>query len=340
MATVFVVAESYDPNLGSEIDAYLAGKNSPIAGDGSVFFSKGVQYNVDPRLIVAISGAESSFGTNWGACPSSGFNAWSYFYNGNCANSPFSSYAEGITVVTKFIRRTDLNNGYTTVALIQSHTTSSGGTSGYCTSGCQNWIPDVTQFYLQLHGDAVYGADGSLTNLTFSNSAPLGQGSIVYSNLRTDGSYDSTLNWVFGDEQSLNRVVSIAFPFSPTTTGRLAKIDVGLAPQNQGGTVQVELRSDADGAPGDLIESWSTTLPQTGTASAPLTTITSVQYPMLSSLTTYWLVATSNTNSGSGAWYTVSGDYTFINRSINNGQWSSVKTLRGALRVYGNTVSQ
>jgi hypothetical protein len=207
-------------------------------------------------LIVAISGAESSFGTNWGACPSSGFNAWSYFYNGNCANSPFSSYAEGITVVTKFIRRPDLNNGYTTVALIQSHTTSSGGTTGYCASESQNWIPDVTAFYLQLNGNAVYGADGSFTNLTFNAGAP-NPGSVIFSNLETDRSYDSTLNWVFGDEQSLNQVIAIAFPFSPTTTAMLDKIDLGLAPQNQGGSVQAELRSDAGGVPGDLIESWS-----------------------------------------------------------------------------------
>jgi hypothetical protein len=42
MPTVFVVAESHDLNLGSEIDAYLAGKNSRMAGNGSVFFSNGV----------------------------------------------------------------------------------------------------------------------------------------------------------------------------------------------------------------------------------------------------------------------------------------------------------
>ena len=105
---LYVVAEPYDPSLGSKIDTYLSGKGSPIAGNGSVFFSSGVQYNVDPRLIDGISAAESSFGTAWAACPSSGFNAWSWFYNGSCANSPFSSFAEGIQTVTKFMRRSYL----------------------------------------------------------------------------------------------------------------------------------------------------------------------------------------------------------------------------------------
>jgi hypothetical protein len=75
------------------IDQYLSGKSSPIAGNGTVFAAEGLKYVVDPRLVVAIAGAESSFGTNWVNCPQSGFNAWSWFYNANCANSPFASFA-------------------------------------------------------------------------------------------------------------------------------------------------------------------------------------------------------------------------------------------------------
>jgi hypothetical protein len=327
LASALVVAESFDPNLGSEIDSYLTGKNSPIAGNGSVFFSSGNTYDVDPRLIVGIAGAESSFGTNWGACPPSGYNAWSWFWSHTgCATSPFSSYAEGISVVTKGIRRGYLDKGYTTIGLIGAH---------YCASGCQGWVGNVTHPYLDLHGDADYGADGTIQNLTFSNGQPTST-SVIQSNLQSDGSYASTLSWTFGYEQSLNRTVSVAFPFTPTTTASLNMIDVGLAPQNQGGTVTVELHADSSGAPGNLLESWSSTMPQSGTSAAPLTRLTSVQHPLLSSLSTYWIVATSSSNGGSGGWYTVVGDYTLINRSVNQGAWSSAKTLRGAIRVFGN----
>jgi len=56
-----VFAGPYDADLAAKIDAYLAAKNSPLAGYGAAFVSSGVFYNVDPRLIVAIAGAESSF---------------------------------------------------------------------------------------------------------------------------------------------------------------------------------------------------------------------------------------------------------------------------------------
>src|SRR6266478_4904112 len=84
------VAEPYDPNLGGAIDTYLTGKGSPIAGNGSAFFSNGLTYDVDPRLIVGIAGAESTFGLH--IC--SAFNAWNWFWNGFCT-SPFASWAEG-----------------------------------------------------------------------------------------------------------------------------------------------------------------------------------------------------------------------------------------------------
>lgn len=136
-----VLAAPYDPFVGTVIDTYLSGKDSPIAGNGSVFFNSGVEWNVDPRLIVAIAGAESSFGKNWAACPATGFNAWSWFYDGNCVNSPFSSYADGIQTVTEFIRKSYLNKGFNTIPQIESK---------YCAAGCANWTANVTSYYTQI----------------------------------------------------------------------------------------------------------------------------------------------------------------------------------------------
>jgi hypothetical protein len=163
LAFVPVFAETYNANVGSEIDSFLSDQGSPIAGNGSTFFNSGVQYDVDPRLIVAISGQESSFGTNWAACkpPPLGYNAWSWFYNGNCPNSPFSSFANGIQKVTSGIRRLYLNQGRTTIASIEQL---------YCASGCGNWTGGVSDFYLSLGAENVTGVDGSITDLTFSTT--------------------------------------------------------------------------------------------------------------------------------------------------------------------------
>ena len=43
-----------------QIDDYLKSKGSPLAGQGAVFVGAGKKYGVDPALVVAISGIESS----------------------------------------------------------------------------------------------------------------------------------------------------------------------------------------------------------------------------------------------------------------------------------------
>jgi hypothetical protein len=153
------LAEPYEPQLGSKIDSYLWREHSPI-GDGAVFFSQGVQWDVDPRLIVAIAGAESSFGTRWVDCQQIHFNAWSWFWGGTCPTSPFASYADGINTVTKFMRLAYFNHGQTTIPLIQSGTAANPGHQ-YCAKNCSNWIKNVTNSYKSDQG-------GDTSDLTFA----------------------------------------------------------------------------------------------------------------------------------------------------------------------------
>jgi len=51
-----------DHNEVELIDRYLASKKSPMAGQGYNFVRYGREYNVPPRLMVAMTGAESNFG--------------------------------------------------------------------------------------------------------------------------------------------------------------------------------------------------------------------------------------------------------------------------------------
>jgi hypothetical protein len=107
----------------------------------------GITFNVDPRLVVAIAGAETTFGRNYVTCPATGFNAWSWFWPNitNCAADGFSSYAVGIQNVTHQMRLY-FNRGLTTIPTI-------GKT--YCTRGCGSWVSLVTSFYAQLGGDTI-----------------------------------------------------------------------------------------------------------------------------------------------------------------------------------------
>ena len=75
------------------IDRYLQSKASPLVGAGAAFLRAGVRYHVDPRLIVAIAGAESYFGLQLCAP----YNAWGW----GCPDGPvrFASWEDAIDAI-------------------------------------------------------------------------------------------------------------------------------------------------------------------------------------------------------------------------------------------------
>jgi hypothetical protein len=184
-----VEAELYNFQLSSIISSYLSGPvgingqvPQQMAGSSSIFFQAGVQYNIDPRLIVAIAGAESHFGTDWGACSQSGFNAWSW----DCAENSFSSFGDGILAVSFHLSKWLLK--HPTIQSIQSR---------YCPTGdggCDVWMSNVTRYYTLLGGQQVYGVDGSITNLTF---VPTSSPGFMSQSVRSAGSIGSWYgdNW-------------------------------------------------------------------------------------------------------------------------------------------------
>jgi hypothetical protein len=131
------------PQLPQQINQFLTAKHTPtqpLAGLGGQFVTLGEQYGVDPRLVVAISGAESSFGAH--VCTQS--NAWNWFWEGPCPKSPFDSWESGAKTVTHFLHKSYLLKGYKTIPLIGAK---------YCASGCEHWVPNVTEFFTDLGGN-------------------------------------------------------------------------------------------------------------------------------------------------------------------------------------------
>jgi len=72
------------PAVAQVIDAYLARRNSPLAGCGAIFAEEGLRTGINPYLPVAIAGVESSFGlycfaphNAWGMLAyRAGFRSW------------------------------------------------------------------------------------------------------------------------------------------------------------------------------------------------------------------------------------------------------------------------
>jgi hypothetical protein len=116
-----------------------------MKGQGQVFVDAGSASNVDPRLIVALSGAESTFGRNitWGS-----FNAWNWGWNtSNRANSPFTSWAAGIKTVTAGLSRNYLDRGLTNTTSLYLGT--------YCQgSGCSAGLANLNAFLTEQGGTA------------------------------------------------------------------------------------------------------------------------------------------------------------------------------------------
>jgi hypothetical protein len=134
------------PPTAAALDAYLASKGSPMTGQGAAFVASGGQWQVDPRLVVAIAGAESSFGQ----ITCAPFNAWGW----GCPNGPyeFTSWADGFDTVMKGLRTNYLSEGRTSVALIHQKYAPVGAAND--PTGLNNhWTINVSRFMVEMGGD-------------------------------------------------------------------------------------------------------------------------------------------------------------------------------------------
>lgn len=159
---------SSGPPSAASIDTYLASKGSPMTGQGAAFMESGMRWRVDPRMLVAIAGAESNFGEL--ICGP--HNAWGWA----CPNDPadFGTWADGIDTVTRGLRNYYLDEGRTSVSLIQQK---------YCPVGAANdptglnshWRDNVTRFLLEQGGNpAMVGPGPGIGSIVLPDFGGLG----------------------------------------------------------------------------------------------------------------------------------------------------------------------
>jgi cell wall-associated NlpC family hydrolase len=132
--------------LAAQLDQYLQGKGSPLAGLGATFVEQSDRVGLDPRLLVAIAGAETSFGTYgpsqtihnpFGMGPGFNYPTWADAIAGAARNLGGSLYKGA---------------GKVTIAQIQG-TWAPVGASNDPGNLNSEWAQNVSHFYRELGGD-------------------------------------------------------------------------------------------------------------------------------------------------------------------------------------------
>jgi len=124
----------------AQLDAFLAQQGSPMVGTGATFIAEGEMYGVDPVFLVAISGAETSFGKllyseNGDQCT---YNAFNWFYGPTWPESDFASWDAAIARVAEGLGGPAYHGAglYSVDAIAPK----------YCPDGTAQWIVNVKAF--------------------------------------------------------------------------------------------------------------------------------------------------------------------------------------------------
>jgi hypothetical protein len=160
--------------------AYLSARGSPEAPDTAVYYNTAEQYrgtplpigpygsygSVDPRLAIAISGAESHWGTDITTCTAR-LNDWSW--GGGPPNCwQFLTYFDGISTVVAGLTTEYLARGRTSIEAIAERYCGGIGDPAHCgtpppwCTGPSAFVCNVKSFYLTT------GAQGNLNDLTYN----------------------------------------------------------------------------------------------------------------------------------------------------------------------------
>ena len=147
-------------DMAPALDAYLAARLSPLTGHGAVFVREAGAVGLDPRLLVAIAGAETAFGA-YG--PSQAIlNPF-----GMGPGIQYASWEESIGAAARNLAgHLYLGDGRVTIAAIQQRWAPSAAANDP-TGLNLNWTVNVSRFYAELGGAGVQpGAKRARERLT------------------------------------------------------------------------------------------------------------------------------------------------------------------------------
>jgi len=136
-----------------QLKSYLTAEHSPMADAASFFVKEADRLGLDWKLVAAIAGNESYFGTH---IPDSSYNAWGWaVYTGMSYGAAFSNWEEGITTVSEGLKDNYINRGLKTVADI-----------GQKYAADPEWSWKVNHFMEEIEAFNIYERDERLLALS------------------------------------------------------------------------------------------------------------------------------------------------------------------------------
>jgi hypothetical protein len=113
--------------------------------------------------------------------------------------------------------------------------------------------------------------------------------------------YDTGTAWIIG-QGGVSGDVNVAFAFTPTITGTLSAVELPLFTGSGTPDFKVQVRSDNNGVPGALLESFDVVNPPGPPFAPPLSVEQSVLQPLLTAGQQYFLEVSPGAGDTGGGW--------------------------------------
>lgn len=201
------------------INQYLRAEGSPLAGLGKVITKKSRKWGIDPRLLVAIAGAETSLGKDPNAAPLSEHNVW-----GMGPGIEYGSWGEGANAVAKNLAQNYFSQGLDTIPEISTKWAPVGAAND--PNGVnKNWTGNVQTYYKAL--SKVVGKEAAMKLFPVL-------GNVKWQSL---GGVSAHMSRPLGNWQSDNAIdmgAPVGTPVYAPAGGRLVG---GFGPSDNGATV-------------------------------------------------------------------------------------------------------
>ncbi|MGC2549588.1 MAG: choice-of-anchor R domain-containing protein [Candidatus Sulfotelmatobacter sp.] len=163
--------------------------------------------------------------------------------------------------------------------------------------------------------------------------------SIIFNDFGTGHGYNAKTGLAIGGKNSAPGFVEWGEAFVPKAKFDLSAITMALGSITGSNGVTVSLDTSVGGAPGKTLASWSfLALPQLGTTSSTVQTMTFADAIVLQKGQTYWLVTAPLAANTQAVWNLNSTGVTGLGAVNFGGVWFTAQVASGAFEVVGKSV--